>query len=102
MGEDVPCGIVNYELNSETQIALEKLFPGIIARKNSSSQPVIQTILLMGSVGSIAQTKKSDIDYTLLINKKDFTSESKGLFQKKLIVSVQINNLYSFILNQRR
>ena len=84
MGENVPCGIFNYTLDSETQIALEKLFPGVIVRKNSGERPVIQTILLMGSVGSIAQTKKSDLDYTLLINKKDFTPEGMELFQKKL------------------
>ncbi len=84
MGEDVPCGIFNYTLDSETQIALEKLFPDIIVRKNSGGRPIIQTILLMGSVGSIAQTYKSDLDYTLLINKKDFSPEGMELFQKKL------------------
>ena len=56
IGQDVPCGIFNYTLDNETQLALSKLFPGVIARRNSIGRPIIQTILLMGSVGSIAQT----------------------------------------------
>ncbi len=84
INDDVPCGIFNYRLDQETQRALEKLFPDVVIRKISSKKPIIQTILLMGSVGSIAQTKKSDLDYTLLINKKDFSPESMELFQKKL------------------
>ena len=79
-----PCGIHNFELTMEAQIAAEKLFPEIIIRRNPKLNPVIHTALLMGSLGSIAQTKKSDLDYTLLVNKKDFTDESMKLFQKKL------------------
>ena len=79
-----PCGIHNFELNMEAQIAAEKLFPEIIIRRNPKLNPIIHTALLMGSLGSIAQTKKSDLDYTLLVNKKDFTDESMKLFQKKL------------------
>jgi adenylate cyclase, class 1 len=81
---DPPCGIHNFELNKEAQIAAEKLFPNIIIRRNPKLNPIIHTALLMGSLGSIAQTKKSDLDYTLLVNKKDFTEESMKLFQKKL------------------
>ena len=81
---DPPCGIHNFSLDKEAQIAAEKLFPAIIIRRNPNLNPVIHTALLMGSVGSIAQTKKSDLDYTLLIDKKDFTEESMKLFQKKL------------------
>ncbi len=81
---DPPCGIHNFNLDKEAQVAAEKLFPDIIIRRNPELSPVIHTALLMGSVGSIAQTKKSDLDYTLLVNKKDFTEESMKLFQKKL------------------
>ncbi len=79
-----PCGIHNFNLDQEAQYALEKMFPDVILRRNIDLNPVIHTALLMGSVGSIAQTKKSDLDYTLLINKSDFTEESMKLFQKKL------------------
>ena len=79
-----PCGIHNFKLDHESQDAMEKMFPDVIMRRNPNLNPVIHTALLMGSVGSIAQTKKSDLDYTLLINKNDFTEESMKLFQKKL------------------
>lgn len=79
-----PCGIYNFRLDLEAQHAMEKMFPGVIIRRSPDLKPVIHTALLMGSVGSIAQTKKSDLDYTLLVNKKDFTEESMNLFQKKL------------------
>ena len=81
---DPPCGIHNFVLDKEAQVAAEKLFPDIIIRRNPELKPVIHTALLMGSVGSIAQTVKSDLDYTLLIDKNDFTEESMKLFQKKL------------------
>lgn len=79
-----PCGIHNFNLDQEAQYALEKMFPDVILRRNVDLNPVIHTALLMGSVGSIAQTKKSDLGYTLLIDKNDFTEESMKLFQKKL------------------
>ncbi len=81
---DPPCGIYNFKLDKEAQIAAEKLFPDILINRNPDLTPVIHTALLMGSVGSIAQTVKSDLDYTLLVDKKDFTEESMKLFQKKL------------------
>ena len=79
-----PCGIHNFNLDKEAQIAAEKLFPDVIIRRNPDIKPIIHTALLMGSVGSIAQTVKSDLDYTLLVDKRDFTEESMKLFQKKL------------------
>ena len=79
-----PCGIHNFNLDQEAQYALEKMFPDVIIRRNPELSPIIHTALLMGSVGSIAQTKKSDLDYTLLIDKNEFTEESMKLFQKKL------------------
>lgn len=81
---NAPCGIHNFRLDKEAQVAAEKLFPDNIIRRNPELKPVIHTALLMGSVGSIAQTVKSDLDYTLLIDKRDFNEESMKLFQKKL------------------
>jgi len=80
----VPCGIFNFKIDREMEVACEKLFPDAVWRRNEELDPVIHSVLLMGSVGSIAQTKKSDLDYTLLIDKTQFTDESLALFQKKL------------------
>ena len=82
--ENVPCGIMNFSMDQESLVAAEKLFPNIIIRRQKNLTPVIHTALLMGSLGSIAQSKKSDLDYTLLVDKNSFTENSLKLFQKKL------------------
>ncbi|MGY8765294.1 MAG: class I adenylate cyclase, partial [Nitrospinaceae bacterium] len=81
---NVPCGIMNFTMDHESIIAAEKLFPERIIRRQENLTPVIHTALLMGSLGSIAQSKKSDLDYTLLVDKNSFTPENLILFQKKL------------------
>ncbi len=83
-GENVPCGIMNFTMDHESLVAAEKLFPDIIIRRQVNLNPVIHTALLMGSLGSIAQSKKSDLDYTLLVDSNSFTPEGLKLFQKKL------------------
>ena len=82
--DNVPCGIQGFVLTDEARVAAEKLFPDVIIRRDENLAPIIQTALLMGSVGSIAQTKKSDLDYTLLVDKSQFTDETMKLFLKKL------------------
>ena len=82
--KSVPCGIMNFTMDHESLVAAEKLFPDIIIRRQENLNPVIHTALLMGSLGSIAQSKKSDLDYTLLVDKNSFTPEGLKLFQKKL------------------
>lgn len=82
--KNVPCGIMNFTMDHESRVAAEKLFPNVIIRRQESLNPVIHTALLMGSLGSIAQSKKSDLDYTLLVDNNCFTPESLKLFQKKL------------------
>ncbi len=67
--KNVPCGIMNFTMDHESLVAAEKLFPDIIIRRQANLNPVIQTALLMGSLGSIAQSKKSDLDYTLMVFK---------------------------------
>ncbi len=84
LDNQVPCGIVNFELTRECQVHCEKLFPNVIIRRNERLNPVIHSVLLIGSVGTVAQTKKSDLDFTLLVDKSKFTDESLRQFQKKL------------------
>ncbi|MGV7220269.1 MAG: class I adenylate cyclase [Nitrospinales bacterium] len=81
---DVPCGIYNFTVNREIQITSEKLFPNIIINRKEHLNPIIQTIFLMGSSGSIAQTSHSDLDYTLLIHKNSISKEDRSLFYRKL------------------
>jgi adenylate cyclase class 1 len=81
---DVPCGIYNFTVSREIQVASEKLFPDIIINRKESLTPIIQTIFLMGSSGSIAQTSYSDLDYTLLIHKNSISRTERNLLNRKL------------------
>ena len=81
---DVPQGIYNYLLNPEILYTAEHLFPDVIIRRNNYDKPFIETVLLMGSVGSIAHTQKSDLDYTLLVRKSSVTEQQLELFNRKL------------------
>lgn len=81
---NVPSGIHSFDLDRQSQLAAETLFPHLITRRNENLFPIIHSMLIMGSVGSIAQTDKSDLDYTLLVNKESLTEENLSLFRKKL------------------
>lgn len=81
---DVPCGVHNFELDHRSQLAAEALFPGTIFRGNENIEPFIHTVLLMGSCGSVAQSRKSDLDFTMLVNKHSVTPQQLELFRQKL------------------
>ncbi len=82
---DVPCGIHNFKLTAQSRISAEHLFPDTIFPGNENVDPFVHTILLMGSCGSIAQSSKSDLDFTLLVHKNSITEDQLKLFQEKLI-----------------
>ncbi len=86
---DVPCGIHNFNLNKEIQVSSETLFPNTVIRRPQVLKPFIRTVLIMGSMGTIAQNLLSDLDYTILISKKDASPEQLELFKKKLALIEQ-------------
>jgi len=81
---DTPCGVFNFKINQECQMAAERLFPKTIMRGGENHSPFIDTVLLMGSTGSMAQSQKSDLDFTLLVDKHSVSPERLELFDKKL------------------
>lgn len=81
---DTPCGVFNFKIHQECQMAAERLFPKIIMRGGENHSPFIDTVLLMGSTGSMAQSQKSDLDFTLLVDKQSVSSKRLELFDKKL------------------
>jgi len=81
---DSPCGIFNYTIDRQSQFSGEKLFPDQVIRRAENLNPVIHSLLLVGSMGSIAQNEKSDLDYTLLVDKSRLSKNELELFQKKL------------------
>ena len=86
---EVPFGINNYSLRQDIADALSKCFPD---RNDLFSdikqiwprQRAIDSLVLMGSIGTIAQTDQSDFDYWVCIDGKNFSSEALELLQKKL------------------
>ena len=82
--DDVPCGIHDFKISREYQVAAEHLFPDIIMRGGENDSSFIKTVLLMGSTGSMAQSQKSDLDFTLLVHKDSVSLKELSLFDKKL------------------
>ncbi len=80
----VPCGIYNYTIDVQSQMFGEILFPNQAIRRNANLNPVIHSLLLVGSMGSIAQNEKSDLDYTLLVDKSRLSEIELERFQEKL------------------
>lgn len=84
-----PCGIKFFQLTPEAENALLVLFPN--ARKfieNPRSitprHNFIRSLLLMGSIGSIAQTKGSDFDFWVCVHEEHFKPNWMERFVKKL------------------
>lgn len=85
----VPCGIKFYDITQETINALYVLFPR--AKKDIDNiksflprHNFIRSLLLMGSIGSIAQNNKSDFDFWVCIHEEHFKPAWMDRFIKKL------------------
>jgi len=79
-----PCGIADYLPSRETIRIAEKYLgkSRVMARRNFS--PYVQGLYSMGSVGSLAQTAESDIDYWVCIDEQIMDTEGIGLLRQKL------------------
>ncbi|MBI5187020.1 MAG: class I adenylate cyclase [Nitrospinae bacterium] len=84
-----PCGINQFRLTPNTQEALASLFPDarpLLDNPNAlmPKRQFIRSLLLMGSIGSIAQTNKSDFDFWVCINEDAFKPAWMERFMEKL------------------
>ncbi|MCG8643051.1 MAG: class I adenylate cyclase [Desulfobacterales bacterium] len=79
-----PCGIWNYFPDTETQDLLNRYIPGNDISPGRCREPRIEGLFTIGSVGSIAQTSDSDIDYWVCIHEKKFDSWDMGQLKMKL------------------
>ena len=83
--EQTPCGIVDYLPSPETLIVCERYMEAKpICQQNSN--PAIQGLFTIGSVGSIAQTAESDIDYWVCIQESVLLPSQIKLLEKKLFM----------------
>ena len=84
-GDDAPYGVVNYEQNSTIRQALTDVFPGRrIDRNQAVYRPVIRSLLAMGSVGTIGQTGKSDIDYWVVVDEGSLSPHQQSLLVARI------------------
>lgn len=90
VGNDkVPYGLNNYSLRPDVQKALLQVFPhhkSLIEDMKPiwPKQRFIESLLLMGSVGSIGHSSKSDFDYWVCYDKAKFDEETFELLVHKL------------------
>jgi len=79
-----PCGIFDYIPSRETKEALQKYIFTEKIRIRRCQDSKIQGLFTIGSIGSIAQTEDSDIDYWVCINEGQFGHTDLKLFKNKL------------------
>ncbi len=86
---DIPHGIADYLPNSETEKICKKYFDKRYLHKDGMvfiQRPLcyVESLFTMGSIGSIAHTAGSDIDYWVCIREELFDLDNLNLFRKKL------------------
>lgn len=87
--EDVPFGINNYSFRPDVEQALNHCFPEQQALFEDIKtiwprQRAVDALVLMGSVGTIAQTDDSDFDYWVCVDGNRFSEAALALLQQKL------------------
>jgi len=79
-----PYGISEYLPSNEAVNICEKYTGQNKFKVRRNFEPQIEGLFTMGSVGSLAQTVESDIDYWVCINEDIMGSKGLGLLRKKL------------------
>lgn len=80
---DVPLGIKNFKLDEDTKRYLHGRYPGITFHDFERGD-FIKMFAVMGSVGTVAYNKKSDLDYWACIHKNTVSKEAFDNFRKKV------------------
>lgn len=80
---DVPLGIKNFSLDEDTKRYLHGRYPGITFHDFERGD-FIKMFAVMGSVGTVAYNKKSDLDYWACIHKNAVSKEAFENFKKKV------------------
>lgn len=87
--EKTPLGLVNYSLRDELSDALQRLFPNEQSTIDDLKEiwpkrRMIESLVLMGSIGSIGQSGQSDFDYWVCVDGTRYKKGHFRLLQKKL------------------
>ena len=83
-GETAPCGIYAYSIGSQVPVTFKKYFPkDDYDLRNTDRKSAIEFLSLMGSVGTLAFSEKSDFDYWVCL-RENLTPHQLFLLNKKL------------------
>ena len=86
--ESTPTGLCNYSLRKEVAQALRVAFPQSQVLSDLKSiwpkERFTESLVLMGSIGTIAQSEGSDFDYWVCIDGSRYNKATIDLLQKKL------------------
>ncbi|CCK79612.1 class I adenylate cyclase [Desulfobacula toluolica] len=95
ISDKTPRGICDYVPSFETQEVLKKYISIDNIPVRRCKNHAIEGLFTIGSIGSIAQTSESDIDYWICINEDNFTEKELDLLKKKL-KTIEHLALYEF------
>jgi len=82
--EKPPCGIAGYLPSRETGLTVARYLDQSSLVLRAGMNCHIEGLFTIGSVGSIAQTLKSDIDYWVCIREESMDRRRAGKFEQKL------------------
>ncbi|HPN29605.1 MAG TPA: class I adenylate cyclase [bacterium] len=82
--QNIPCGLTNYEITDQILNLASNRLNVNIKKVPDIKKCFIQSLSIMGSIGSIAQNDKSDFDYWVCIFKDDAGEAEYKFFLDKL------------------
>jgi len=81
-GQAAPAGICDYRLNPTTRRACKRLAPAFDYRRQGVPDPPLQALFLMGSAGSIAFSRDSDLDLWIC-HRSDLDRDALAALRRK-------------------
>lgn len=87
--KETPHGIFDYHPDPETIEIISKHARGKKSSPEPFKNPAIEGLFTIGSIGSVAQSDDSDIDYWVCIDEERFTGDEIALLEKKLRIVEQ-------------
>ncbi|MEY4588123.1 MAG: hypothetical protein RL497_199 [Pseudomonadota bacterium] len=100
-----PVGVVGFDWDKENIAAAHSLSRGFTPQRFLREEAKILSVFLMGSLGTIAQTSRSDFDIWLCYHPKLSPAEREKLEQKTLVISQWAQTLglevHFFLMNHQ-
>jgi adenylate cyclase class 1 len=80
-----PAGIVNFEPGEAMRQAMGRLFPRVGWQPAlSRGRPALLALFTIGSMGTVAQTRRSDLDLWLILDERQVSDKGQRLLRRRL------------------